>query len=79
VGIMAADIRVASLERAVAPWLAKARGMCILLNDESRVLLSNSVRHNVGDVLPDRSDLSFADVGCFGWVIGRGVEGVQNG
>jgi hypothetical protein len=48
VGIMAADIRVASLERAVAPWLAQADGACILLNSASRVLLSNSVRYNVG-------------------------------
>jgi DNA-binding FadR family transcriptional regulator len=71
VGIMAADIRVASLERAVAPWLAQADGACILLNSDSRVLLSNSVRYNVGDVLPTEADLSFTEVGRFGWVIGR--------
>jgi hypothetical protein len=71
VGIMAADIRVASLERAVSPWLAQADGICVLLNSESRVLLSNSVRYNVGDLLADGTDLSRTDVGCFDWVVGR--------
>ena len=36
----------------VLPWLARADGMCVLLNTESRVLVSNSVRYNVGDVVP---------------------------
>jgi hypothetical protein len=74
VGIMAADIRVASLERSVAPWLAQADGACILVNSASRVLLSNSVRYNVGDVLPTEADLSFTEVGRFGWVIGRATD-----
>jgi DNA-binding FadR family transcriptional regulator len=77
VGIMAADIRVASLERSVAPWLAQA-GACILLNSASRVLLSNSVRYNVGDVLPTEADLSFTEVGRFGWVIGRATDSLQD-
>jgi DNA-binding FadR family transcriptional regulator len=74
VGIMAADIRVANLERSVAPWLAQAAGTCILLNSESRVLLSNSVRYNVGDVLPAEPDMSFTEVGCFGWVVGHAAD-----
>jgi DNA-binding FadR family transcriptional regulator len=74
VGIMAADIRVANLERSVAPWLAQADGACILLNSASRVLLSNSVRYNVGDVLPGQADLAFTEVGRFGWVIGRSTD-----
>jgi DNA-binding FadR family transcriptional regulator len=77
VGIMAADIRVASLERSVAPWLAQA-GACILLNSAARVLLSNSVRYNVGDVLPTEADLSFTEVGRFGWVIGRAADSLQD-
>jgi hypothetical protein len=77
VGIMAADIRVASLERAVSPWLAQADGMCILLNSDARVVLSNSVRYNVGDVLPADANLSLSEVGCFGWVIGRAVDRVH--
>jgi DNA-binding FadR family transcriptional regulator len=71
VGIMAADIRVATLERSLSPWLARADGVCVLLNASSRVLLSNSVRYNVGDVVPADADLTFTDVGCFDWVIGR--------
>jgi DNA-binding FadR family transcriptional regulator len=77
VGIMAADIRVASLEQAVSPWLAQGDGMCVLLNSEGRVLLSNSVRYNVGDVLPVDGDLSLSEVGCFGWVIGRAADNVH--
>ena len=71
VGIMAADIRVAILERSVSPWLARADGVCVLLNAQSRVLVSNSVRYNVGDVLPADADLARTEVGCFDWVIGR--------
>lgn len=70
---MAADIRVASLERSVAPWLAQPMA-CILRSSASRVLLSNSVRYNVGDVLPADADLSFTEVGLFGWVIGRAKD-----
>ena len=70
VGIMAADLRVASVEGAVSPWLARADGACVLLNSESRVLLSNSVRCNVGDVLPADTALSLTEVDRFGWVIG---------
>lgn len=71
VGIVAADLRVASLERALSGWLAQADGVCVLLNDESRVLLSNSVAHVAGDLLPDDGELSLTDLGLFGWVIGR--------
>lgn len=78
VGIMAADIRVASLELSVSPWLAQADGVCILLNSGRRVLLSNSVRFNVGDVLPTHADLSLTEVGCFGWIVGRAEDSPQD-
>ena len=71
VGIMAADIRVAVLERSVSPWLARADGVCVLLNSRARVLVSNSVRYNVGDVVPGDTGLALTEVGCFDWVIGR--------
>jgi hypothetical protein len=74
VGIMAADVRVATLERSVSRWLAQAMGVCVLLNSEFRVLLSNSVRYNVGDVLPPDVELSFTEVGRFGWLIGRAAD-----
>jgi len=64
IGIMAADIRVASLERAVSPWLAQATSACVLLNSDRRVLLSNSVRYIVGDVLPADADLDLDEVGA---------------
>jgi hypothetical protein len=77
VGIMAADIRVASLEQAVSAWLAQATGVCVLLNSDSRVLLSNSVRYNVGDLVAPDGDLELSAVGCFGWTIGRGADRLQ--
>jgi DNA-binding FadR family transcriptional regulator len=78
VGIMAADVRVATLEQVVSPWLAQSTGVCVLLNSESRVLLSNSVRYNVGDVLPVDADLDRSEVGCFGWTIGRGSDPLKD-
>lgn len=77
VGIMAADIRAASLERALSPWLAQADGTCVVLNSEQRVLLSNSVQHNVGDVLRGDHDLTLTEAGCFGWVIGHAATGTD--
>ncbi len=74
VGIVAADLRVATLERALSGWLAQADGVCVLLNAESRVLLSNSVAHVVGDLLPGGGGLELTPLGIFGWVIGRGAE-----
>ena len=71
VGIMAADIRVASLERALSPWLARTDGIDIVLNAERRVLVSNSVSLEVGDIVPLEADLGLTEVGCFGWLIGR--------
>jgi hypothetical protein len=73
-GACLADIRVASLERSVAAWLAQADGACILVNSASRVLLSNSVRYNVGVVLPTEAHLSFTEVGRFRWLIGRATN-----
>lgn len=71
VGIMAADLRIASLEGALSPWLAQAEHDCFLVNGESRVLLSNSVRFNVGDLVPNESGLTLTDIGCFGWRLGQ--------
>lgn len=70
-GVMAADVRVATLEGVLSPWLAQADGVCVLLNAESRVLLSNSADHIAGDVLPGDAALALTEAGCFGWLIGR--------
>ncbi|WP_156821033.1 GntR family transcriptional regulator [Microlunatus phosphovorus] len=74
VGIMAADIRVADLERVLSPWLARANGIGVVLNAERRVLVSNSVRFEVGDVVPPEADPGLTEVGCFGWLIGRTAD-----
>lgn len=75
VGIVAADVRVASLERALSRWLAQAPGTCVVLNSESRVLLSNSACVNVGDVVADAAGLARTSVGLFDWVIGSDGPG----
>lgn len=74
VGIMAADIRVASLERELSPWLARAAGIAVVLNAERRVLVSNSVSFEVGDVVAADAGLHLTEVDCFGWSIGRAAD-----
>ncbi|BAK34018.1 putative GntR family transcriptional regulator [Microlunatus phosphovorus NM-1] len=71
VGIMAADLRIATLERSLSPWLAQAERDSVVLNADSRVLLSNSAQFNVGDLIPPDAGLVFTDLGCFGWRLGR--------
>ena len=69
VGITAADLRVAELERRFASWLTNAGGRLMLVNAESRVILSNTVEHNSGDVLRSTEGLSTVEVGSFGWSV----------
>lgn len=66
-GVAAADLLVADLERTFAPWLADAKGPCLLLNAEERVIVSNTVTHNVGDVVRSTAGFYVAEVGIFGW------------
>ncbi|GAB88849.1 GntR family transcriptional regulator [Gordonia rhizosphera] len=70
-GIICADVRVAGLEIALSPWLAREAGECLVLNADSRVLLSNSMRYNVGDLVPAEPGLEVTDVGAFGWTVAR--------
>lgn len=69
VGIAASDLRVAELERHFASWLAAADGRLMLVNAESRVILSNTVEYNSGDVLRSPAGLSATEVGSFGWSV----------
>lgn len=80
IGIAAADLRVAELEKYFAPWLAQAEGAFMLLNAESRVIISNTVDRNVGDVVRTTKDLLLKQVGIFGWSIATSdVPFVQTG
>ena len=73
-GIAATDLRVAELERHFASWLTDADGRLMLLNAESRVILSNTVDNNSGDVLHSMEGLSATEVRAFGWsVVSSGV------
>jgi DNA-binding FadR family transcriptional regulator len=66
-GVAATDLLVADLERVFAPWLAVAQGPCLLLNAEDRVIVSNAVTHNVGDVVRATAEFRVAKLGAFGW------------
>lgn len=66
-GVAATDLLVANLERTFAPWLAGAKGPCLLLNAEERVIVSNAVTHNVGDVVRTTAEFHVAGLGVFGW------------
>jgi DNA-binding FadR family transcriptional regulator len=66
-GVAAADLLVASLERAFAPWLASASGPSLLLNAEHRVIVSNTVNHSASDVVPAAGDFQLHDLGIVGW------------
>jgi hypothetical protein len=67
VGVVAADMQVSALERHLAPWLAAESDECVLLNSEGRVIVSRSVGHAVGDVLPSNSGRQLNEIGHFGW------------
>lgn len=66
-GVAAIDVLVADIERRFAPWLARAEGTCLLLNSDSRVIVSNSVTHNVGDVVRAAAGLGVVPLDIFGW------------
>jgi DNA-binding FadR family transcriptional regulator len=68
-GVAAGDIRVADLERHVAPWLATANGTCTLINAESRVIFSNSLEHGVGDLINTKGDYVATDFTELGWTL----------
>jgi len=66
-GVAAMDLLVADLERIFSPWLAGAKGTCLLLNADQRVLVSNAVTHNVGDVVVATAEFHVVGLGAFGW------------
>jgi DNA-binding FadR family transcriptional regulator len=66
-GVAATDLLVASVEGVFAPWLAGAETPCLLLNAEDRVIVSNSVTHQVGDVIRTAGEFHVEELGVFGW------------
>lgn len=69
-GIAGADVRVSDIERAAASWLALDETPHLLVNAESRVLLSTSAKHDIGDVLSNENGAGTSTaVGQFGWRI----------
>lgn len=69
VGITAADVLVAELERHLAPWLLDLTRPHVLLNDDRRVVLSNSAGYIVGDLVPDGATQVIEEIGRFGWTV----------
>ena len=67
-GVSCADIPVADLESWLAPWLATSAEVC-LINAEGRVIVSNMLRHGVGDVVSDRDGYDTDDTLLFGWLL----------
>jgi hypothetical protein len=51
VGVAGADVRVFTFEKAVLPCLRAARRTIAIVNDQGRVVLSNSARHVSGTLL----------------------------
>ena len=65
-GVCCADVPVSDLESWLAPQLAESAEVC-LLNEEARIVVSNSFNHGVGDTMADRSAFRAAAFPQFGW------------
>ncbi len=71
-GVAAADLAVAAIERRLAPWLAASDQACVVVNAERRVILTNAAHQRVGHVLPAAADLRSEPVGPVGWQLMSG-------
>lgn len=69
VGVTAADVLVAELERHLAPWLAASSAPRMVINLERRVIVSNSATNIVGDVVPADAALDVLPIGVSGWCV----------
>lgn len=67
-GIAGADILLADMERVLAPWLAATNEPVLLLNSESRVIISNTAEYSVGTFV---DGLQTVEIGEFGWTLAR--------
>ncbi len=70
-GTAVVDLLVANLEKRLAPWLASTEETFLLLNVEERVVVSNSLEHQVGDVSTVESSTVVRSFAPFGWTLVR--------
>lgn len=70
-GVVAADILVSELERVFSAWLAKSPEPFVLLDADQRVIVSNSVRYDVGSVLAITDRFHVGEVPMFGWLVAK--------
>ncbi|WP_162463823.1 MULTISPECIES: FCD domain-containing protein [unclassified Mycolicibacterium] len=68
-GVAATDILAADMERSFSPWLADATGLCLLVNAEGRVLVSNSLTYSMGELVRSTAGLYTHAVGVFDWQV----------
>lgn len=69
IGVAAADVLIADLERQLAPWLVMSRSPRMIINNERRVIMSNVATLIVGDVVPSTSDFDMLPIDEFGWCV----------
>lgn len=67
IGVAAADLAVAAIERELAPWLVANKRAVVITNAERRVIVSNAPGARVGYFLPEADDYVAEPVGAFGW------------
>lgn len=78
-GVAAADLLVADLERLLAPWLAQNDQQQVVLNGSGRVVISNSVEHSAGDGFTHLLGGSLQELGTFGWKVLTGPRDLALG
>ncbi|GGF33863.1 GntR family transcriptional regulator [Subtercola lobariae] len=66
-GVVTVDLLVADLERHFSSFLAGLDSSCVVVNAENRVVMSNSVSFDVGDVVRPASSDDVFSIGVFGW------------
>ena len=77
-GVAAADVLAGDLEHSLAPWLAGTTNLCLLVNRENRVLLSNSLIYSTGELIRSTAGLDTYEVGVFGWCVVTSVSANPN-
>lgn len=68
-GVTAVDLLVADLEKKFASLLAQETVPCALLNAENRVIVSNSLLYNAGEMVRDTSELQRWEMDRLGWTL----------